>query len=55
MNSSKTLVYIGTIAGSAIGSYIPLLWGAGMFSFSSLVFGALGAIAGIIIGFRLSN
>jgi uncharacterized membrane protein YeaQ/YmgE (transglycosylase-associated protein family) len=53
--NSKSLVWIGLTVGSAIGSYIPALWGAGLFSFSSIILGSLGAIIGIYIGFRLSN
>ena len=53
--NSKTLIWIGTLVGSVIGGYIPALWGAGMFSFSSIIFGSLGAILGIFIGFKLSN
>ncbi len=52
---SKTIVFIGMIIGSTVGSYLPSLWGAGLFSFSSVVFGAMGAIAGIYIGFKLSQ
>lgn len=53
--STKTNVYIGTILGSVVGGLIPSLWGAGEFTFSSLLFSAIGAIAGIIIAFKLSN
>ena len=53
--NSKTFVLVGTIIGSSIGSFIPSLWGAGIFSFSSIIFGAIGAVAGIYIGFKLSN
>jgi len=53
--SSKTLIFIGMMIGSTIGSYIPALWGAGLFSFSSIISGALGAILGIYVGFKLSN
>lgn len=53
--SSKTLVWIGLIVGSIVGSYIPALWGDGLLSFSSLILGAIGAITGIYIGFKLGN
>jgi len=51
----KTATYIGVLVGSTIGSYIPLLWGAGVFSFSSIILGAVGAIAGIWIAFKLTH
>ncbi len=53
--TSKALIWVGVLVGSTIGSYVPALWGAGIFSFSSIVFGSLGAIAGIYIAFKLSN
>jgi uncharacterized membrane protein YeaQ/YmgE (transglycosylase-associated protein family) len=53
--NSKRLIWLLLIIGSSVGSYIPKLWGAGLFSFSSILFGALGAILGIWIGFKLSQ
>jgi hypothetical protein len=44
---SKTTVYIGAFVGSVIGGFIPLIWGAGLLSFSSVIFSGLGGLAGI--------
>jgi hypothetical protein len=52
---SKKLIWLGMFLGSFIGSYLPELWGAGMFSASSLVLGAVGGIIGIWLGFRISR
>jgi len=41
--------------GSFIGGYIPLLWGSSIFSFSSVLFGAIGAGLGVYAGFKLSE
>ncbi len=41
--------------GSAIGGAIPTLWGAGYFSFSSVILTAVGGILGVWVGFKLSN
>ncbi len=41
--------------GSAIGGYIPTLWGAGFLSISSVLLTALGGMLGIWLGFKLSN
>jgi uncharacterized membrane protein YeaQ/YmgE (transglycosylase-associated protein family) len=41
--------------GGMIGGYVPALWGAEYFSFSSIIFNALGAILGIWIGFKLTH
>jgi len=43
------------LIGGTIGGYIPALWGAGLFSFSSILFNAIGAIAGIYVGFKLGD
>jgi len=48
---------IGTCAlfGSAVGSYVPVvLWGASSFGLASLLFGGLGAAAGVWAGVRIS-
>ena len=42
------------IVGSTIGGAIPTLWGAGFFSFSSIILTAVGGIVGIWLGFKLS-
>jgi uncharacterized membrane protein YeaQ/YmgE (transglycosylase-associated protein family) len=52
--STKSYVWVGMVVGSFIGSVIPDIWGAGMFSFSSLVLSAVGAIVGIYFGFKLA-
>lgn len=52
----KAFVYVGMFVGSTIGTYIPALWGdTNLFSFASLIFGAAGAIAGIYLGFKMSQ
>jgi hypothetical protein len=51
----KTLIWIGLFLGSTIGSLLPSLWGAGMFSFSSIILSAVGGIAGIWLGFKIGS
>ncbi len=53
--SSRSIIYLFTIVGSAIGSYLPVLWGGSELSFSSVFLGAAGGILGIWAGFRLSR
>jgi hypothetical protein len=49
----KTAVKVGVVIGSIVGSSVPLLWGAGFLSFSSVIFGAIGACVGIYLGYTL--
>lgn len=51
----KTLVWIAVFLGSIIGGYIPSLWGAGIFSFSSVVCSSIGAIVGIWLVWKLAG
>ena len=44
---------MGAFLGILIGSYVPKLWGSGAFSFSSVIFGGLGGILGIILVYKL--
>jgi hypothetical protein len=43
------------LIGSTIGGLIPELWGADMFSYSSLWLSGVGAFAGLWLGFKLGN
>ena len=51
----KTMVWIGMVVGSIIGGYIPSLWGDSLFSVSSLILSGVGAIIGIILGYKITN
>jgi hypothetical protein len=53
--NTKALVTIGMIAGSALGGWLPSLWGADPFSLWSIVLGMAGGFAGILSAFRLSR
>ncbi len=52
---SKTLIMIGLVVGSTLGGYVPTLWGDGGLSMASVLLGAVGGLAGIWAGFRLSR
>ena len=39
--------------GTVVGGYLPELWGASGFSLMSLVFSAVGGIAGVWLGLRI--
>jgi hypothetical protein len=49
------LIWIGLSIGSTLGSYLPTIWGAGVFSFASLFGSALGGILGIWLGYKMGQ
>ncbi|MDB5189899.1 MAG: hypothetical protein JWN49_225 [Parcubacteria group bacterium] len=51
----KQIVWIGLLVGSTIGGFIPELWGAGLFSFSSIILSAIGGMAGIYLGWKIAS
>ncbi|MDO8619743.1 MAG: hypothetical protein Q7R64_00140 [bacterium] len=51
----RKMIWLGLFVGSTIGGFIPSFWGAGVLSFSGLIFSALGGFAGIWLGFRISE
>ncbi len=53
--NSKSLIWLGMFIGSTIGSFIPTLWGADIFSFSSIIFSIIGGLAGIFLGLKLGE
>lgn len=52
---SKTTIWIGMFVGSTVGGFIPTLWGAGILSFSSVIWGTIGGFVGIWGGFKLTQ
>lgn len=53
--STKAIVYLFMFIGSFLGGMIPTLWGAGIFSVSSVFLTAVGGFTGIWVGYRLSH
>lgn len=51
----KKVVMVGMIVGSIVGSYVPVLLGAGTLSLWSLFAGGVGGIAGIWFAYRLTQ
>jgi hypothetical protein len=52
---TKRIIWLGAGVGGWLGGYVPLLWGAGYFSFASILFNTIGALLGIWIGFKLTR
>ena len=53
--NQKSVIWLGMIVGSTLGGFIPLLWGSDFLSFSSIILTAVGGIAGIWLGFKLTG
>lgn len=51
----KFFIMLGMIVGSTIGGYAPMLFGAGIFSVTSIITSAVGGLLGIYIGFKLGE
>ena len=51
----RPMIYIGLFIGSTLGGYIPTLWGAGLFSMSSILLSMLGGLLGIWLGYRIAT
>ncbi|MEI6498716.1 MAG: hypothetical protein WCO23_02010 [bacterium] len=51
--SKKIAIGVGAVIGSYIGSYIASLLGAGIFSPWNIVVGAIGAILGILLAYKI--
>ncbi|MDD5527653.1 MAG: hypothetical protein PHO56_01610 [Patescibacteria group bacterium] len=49
----KKIVMIGMVIGSFAGGYLPTLWGAGVFSYTSVIGGFVGGIIGIWASYKL--
>jgi hypothetical protein len=52
--SRKAVILISLSIFSTIGGLIPNLWDASLFSFSSIIFTAIGGIFGIWLGYKLT-
>ena len=53
--SSKFLMYLLITAGSVIGGYVPVLFGASLISFTSILGSGIGSLIGIYLSFKLAK
>jgi len=51
----RKLITICMVIGAIVGGYIPNIWNAGMFSFSGIIFSALGGFLGIWVGYKFGE
>jgi hypothetical protein len=47
-------IWLGVLICSTIGGFIPDLWGAGLFSYSSVLLSGIGAFVGLWLAIRMS-
>ena len=50
----RARIWLGVLIGSTIGGFIPDLWGADLFSYSSVLLSAAGGFAGLWVGYKMS-
>ncbi len=53
--NTKQVILTATLIGTTVGSLIPLLWGDSVLSLWSVVLTALGGLAGIYIGYKITR
>ncbi len=51
----KKFIWGGFFVGSAVGGYLPALWGGSTLSLSGVLLSFVGGIAGIWLGYRLGR
>lgn len=52
---NKSLVMLGMIVGSTVGGYVPAFFGAGIFSFWSIVGSLAGGFLGIYLAYKFTT
>jgi len=50
----RSVIGLCSLVGMTLGGYVPVFWGASALSLVSLLFGALGGVAGVWVGARIS-
>ncbi len=53
--SGKKLIWLGMFIGSTIGGMLPSMWGDDMLSVTGVLLSAVGGLAGIWAGYRVSR
>ncbi len=51
----KTMIWIGMFAGGIAGGYVPVLFGASLFSLASIIGNTVGGVLGVITGYKLAQ
>jgi hypothetical protein len=53
--SSKSVIMLGMTIGSFVGGYVPVLFGADSFSYSSLFGSTIGGFVGVYLGYKITH
>ena len=51
----RTMIWLGMFIGGVAGGYVPVLFGASLFSVASLVGNTIGGALGIALGYRIAT
>jgi hypothetical protein len=51
----RSVIGLCALVGGIVGGYVPVVWGASGFSVTALLLSAVGGIAGIWLGVRVSE
>jgi outer membrane lipoprotein SlyB len=51
--TTKAPIWVGMVAGSLLGGWIPTLFGAGAISVSAVIGSVVGGLAGIYLGYQV--
>lgn len=51
----KKFIYLGAGVGGTLGSFIPALWNAGIFSLWGILFSIIGGAVGVWLGYLLGQ
>lgn len=52
---NKSLIWMGAVIGSAIGGWVPALWGVSVFSFTSIFWSSVGGVLGIVVAYKITQ
>jgi hypothetical protein len=50
----RSVIGLCAVVGGTLGGFVPGLWGSSGMSVASLLFAALGGVAGVLLGARLA-
>jgi len=49
----RSRIWLGALIGSTVGGLIPMLWGADLVSYTSVLLSGIGGFVGIWVGYKI--